>query len=335
MGAGAVGCFVGAKLQLGGSEVTFIGRARGLAEAQAHGMHLVDLEGPSVTLAPLRIDYATEVASLAGCDLVLCAVKSAHTTEAATAMARVLRAGALVVSLQNGVRNAGLLRAAMPEQKVLGAIVTFNVVAAGNGTFRRATTGPLIVEASEDPRLVVLAELLTRAGFDVELSPNILGQQWSKLVINLSNALGALSGAPTREVLFQADYRRIFRAAVAEAVAVLHAAKVPLERVGPLPVSAFPRVLGLPTPIFRLVARGQLRVDPGARSSMWQDLDRRRSTEVEELNGEIVKLAASASVDAPVNQRLVELVHEAERAGKGSPNLSAAALWARLSPRAH
>lgn len=333
MGAGAIGSFVGARLALGGAHVSFVGRARGLAEAQAHGMRLVDLEGPSVTLAPLRIDYSVDVASLAQSEVVLCAVKSGSTTEAGRALAGVLADGALVVSLQNGVRNADLLRAQMPKQRVLGGIVTFNVVAGENGTFRRATTGPLIFESSEDPRLVALAELLEEAGFDVELAKDIRAQQWSKLVINLSNAIGALSGVPTRQVLFESAYRRILRAVVGEAVAVLRAAKIPMERVGPLPVSAFPRVLGLPTSLFRVVARAQLRVDPEARSSMWQDLDRRRTTEIEELNGEIVKLAATSGVTAPINQRLVELVHQAERAGHGSPNLSAAALWARLSPR--
>jgi 2-dehydropantoate 2-reductase len=333
MGAGAVGSFVGAKLVLGGSPVQFVGRARGLAEAQAHGMHLVDLEGPRVTLAPLRIDYATEATALAACDVVLCAVKSGHTAEAAQAMAGVLPAGALVVSLQNGVRNADTLRKGMPMQRVLGGIVTFNVVAAENGVFRRGTTGPLILETSEDPRLVALAERLTAAGFDLELSKDIRGQQWSKLVINLTNAVGALCGVPTRAILFEAEYRKIFRAAVVEAVSVLRAAKIPLAKIGPLPVTALPRLLALPTAIFRVVARGQLRIDPEARPSMWQDLERRRLTEVEELNGEIVKLAAASGVAAPVNKRFVELVHEAERAGNGPPNLSAGALWARLSPR--
>ncbi len=333
MGAGAIGSFVGAKLALGGSTVSFVGRARGLAEAQFHGMHLVDLEGPSVTLAALRIDYAVSVAGLADADVVLCTVKCGHTAEAGHALADVLPEGALVVSLQNGIHNADVLRAQMPRQRVLGGIVTFNVVAGDKGTFRRATTGPLILESSDDPRLVALAERLEEAGFDVELAKDIRAQQWSKLVINLSNALGALSGVPTRQVLFDAAYRRILRAIVGEAVAVLRAAKIPMERVGPLPASAFPRVLGLPTSIFRVVARAQLRIDPEARSSMWQDLDRRRTTEVEQLNGEIVKLAAAAGVSAPINRRLVELVHEAERAGRGSPDLSAAALWARLSPR--
>lgn len=101
-------------------------------------------------------------------------------------------------------------------------------------------------------------------------------------------------------------------------------------RVGPLPVRLFPALLGLPTPLFRMLARAQLKVDPEARSSMWEDLARGRTTEVEQLNGEIVRLAEKCGVDAPVNRRLVALVHAAEEQGAGSPNLSAETLAAAV-----
>ncbi len=80
-----------------------------------------------------------------------------------------------------------------------------------------------------------------------------------------------------------------------------------------------------------MIAKAQLTIDPEARSSMWQDLAKRRATEVEELNGEIVRLAAASGASAPLNRRLVDLVHEAERRGAGSPEFSAEALWERIS----
>ena len=84
------------------------------------------------------------------------------------------------------------------------------------------------------------------------------------------------------------------------------------------------------TPLVRLVTRAQMKVDPEARSSMWQDLDRGRPTEVEYLNGEIVRIAERVGRAAPLNRRMVELVHDAERDGPGSPNLDAVTLWSRL-----
>jgi len=91
-----------------------------------------------------------------------------------------------------------------------------------------------------------------------------------------------------------------------------------------------PHVLRLPTPLVRLVTRAQMQVDPQARSSMWEDLNRRRTTEVDFLNGEIVKLAERVGVTAPLNQRITELVHAAEHQNQGSPKLAADVLWTRL-----
>ena len=334
MGAGAVGCFVGGKLLARGGRVVFVGRERGRAEVRAHGMTLGTPEGPTELLAAVRIDYAVDVQALAGCEVVLCAVKSEQTKSTGKALAGVLAPGTLVVSLQNGVHNADVLRAQMPGHLVLGGIVGFNVVAGEGCVFRRATTGPLALEWTGDSRLGRLREQLEGAGFDVEVSRAIREKQWTKLVINASNALSALSGVPTRELIFDVAYRRLVRAVLREATSVLRAAKVRTARLGPLPISWFPFVLGLPTPLLRVVVGAQLRIDPEARSSMWQDLSRRRRTEVEMLNGEFVRLAASCGARAPLNQRLVELVHEAEVAANGSPNLSAASLARALSTTA-
>ena len=99
---------------------------------------------------------------------------------------------------------------------------------------------------------------------------------------------------------------------------------LPKFRGVPLSVMSF--VFKLPTPLVRLVLRAQLKLDPDSRASMWFDLERRRPTEVDFLNGEIVRLAERVGADAPINRRLVELVHDAERAGQGSPGLSPDAL---------
>jgi 2-dehydropantoate 2-reductase len=97
----------------------------------------------------------------------------------------------------------------------------------------------------------------------------------------------------------------------------------------PLPARLMPWFLRLPNSIFTVIARPMFHVDPQARSSMWDDLSRGRKTEVDALNGEIVRLAARVGTAAPVNAAIVGLVKAAE--GKGSPGLDADALWARLA----
>ena len=334
MGAGAIGCYVGGCLAAEGSDVVFVGRERAKKELLASGLVLSDLDAQSGHVVPAdRIAFATDPSALSDCDIVLCCVKSAQSEETATTLAPLLKKKAVVVSMQNGVRNADTLRAGLPDHIVLGGIVGFNVVSKGDGAFRRATSGPLVIEkrAEAMDRLDVLAPALSAAGFEVELASDIRPRQWSKLIMNLNNAVGALSDRPTPDLLFDPGYRRILRAIITEAIAVLRAAKEPTARLGPLPIGLFPVILGLPTPILRLVASAQVKIDPEARSSMWEDLTRGRPTEVDYLNGEIVRLAASCGASAPINARMVTIVHDAEKRAAGSPKLSADALWSALS----
>jgi 2-dehydropantoate 2-reductase len=237
------------------------------------------------------------------------------------------------VSLQDGVRNADVLRTGLGGRRVLGGVVGFNVVPKGQGTFLRATTGRLVLEACRERHAESLLGALDGAGFDVEAVADVRSVQWAKLIMNLNNAVSALSGVPTREILMSRGYRAILGATIAEALEVLRAAHVRPARLGLFPVSSFPALLRLPTPVLRVFARAQLRIDPEARSSMWEDLARGRPTEVDELNGEIVRLASEHGMDAPLNRRVVELVHDVEAKASGCPAMSPEALWQALKPR--
>jgi len=332
VGAGAIGCYVGGMLVAADiADVVFVGRPRLAAEVAAHGLTVRDLAGNTRTIAPARIRFETEISRVAGCDAVLCCVKSAQTEEVARALAPVLAPDAVVLSLQNGVRNAEVLRAGLPGRTIVPAVVSFNVVPHGDGVFHQTTSGPLMLEIGDQGRARAVARALAAAGLDVVVRADLGPDQWTKLVVNLNNAVSALSGAPTRELLLSPGYRRIIAALVDEALAVLRAAGIRPAPLRGVPLRLMPKVMRLPTPLVRLVTRSQMKVDPEARSSMWQDLTQRRATEVEHLNGEIVRLAGEAGVPAPINRRMVDLVHEAESRGAGSPGLDAEALWSRLT----
>lgn len=330
LGAGAIGSYVGARLSRApGVEVTFVGRARLQGEiAEAGGIRAISLEGHETHLAAPR--YETDPAALLGCDVVLVCVKSRHTSEASAQLHAVFEGAPspLVVSLQNGVRNAEFLREGCPGAQVLAGVVGFNVVGQGAGVFRHTTQGAIqIVRAPESERLL---RALLAAGLEAEAHADMLSRQWTKLVVNLNNAISALTDASIRDMILEASYRSLVRRVVAEGIAVLRSASVPTSSFQGIPLKLFPVLLALPTPVVRLVTRAQLRLDPEARSSMWQDLDQRRETEVEYLNGEIVRIADEYGLPAPLNRRLVELIHEAEGAGRGSPGLSAEALTSAL-----
>ena len=332
MGAGAIGCYVGGCLSADGAQVVFVGRPRLAREVARSGLVLADFDGGTGRVVPKgRPVFGTDPSLLADCDVVLCCVKSAQTAGVAESLAKILRPDAVVVSMQNGVRNADVLREHLTEQTVLGGIVGFNVVSKGDATYRRATSGPLVIESCADPRVEQLVRGLVAAGFEVEQVKDIRPLQYSKLIMNLNNAVGALTDRPTPDLLFVEGYRRILGAIMAEAIAVLRAAKIKTSRLGPLPITLFPFVLRLPVSLLKLVAGAQVKIDPEARSSMWEDLSRGRLTEVDHLNGEIVRLAEACGASAPLNARMVKLVHEAEQRASGSPKLSAEALWSALT----
>lgn len=333
VGAGAIGCYLGCRLAAAGAEVVFFGRASFAAEAAQYGLCAVDMNGHRSVIEKDNVVFGTEPGVLADSAVLLCCVKSAHTDDVARQIGTVVRADARVVSFQNGLGNADVLRANLGARAVLGGIVGFNVRPLGRGVFQQATTGELVIEddgAASAP-IAALVRLLTKAGFKVHLAKDIEALQLAKLMMNLNNAVSALSGVPLREMLASSGYRRILADLIIEALGVLRAADIRPGRLGAVPAQWFPTVLRLPNALFRLLARAQLKIDPQARSSMWEDLARGRPTEVDYLNGEIVRLAGKHGVEAPLNRRITALVHDAEVKKLGSPEMSAESLRRALS----
>jgi 2-dehydropantoate 2-reductase len=140
--------------------------------------------------------------------------------------------------------------------------------------------------------------------------------QWAKLLLNLGNAVNALADLPLRDQLAQRSYRRCTALAQGEGLDVMQAAGIEPAPLMGLAPRRLVRVMTLPDALFRRLARRTLAVDPLARSSMWEDLQAARPTEVDELNGEVVRLAQRLGRTAPVNARLVALVHAAESGGR-------------------
>jgi 2-dehydropantoate 2-reductase len=331
MGAGSIGCFVGGKIALANAaDVVFVGRDRSRKELAEHGLAVKDLADEAARVGqPVR--YETDPNVLADAEVVLVSVKSGQTEDVAKQLDGILGPDTLVASLQNGLRNAEILRANLARRTVLAGIVGYNVVSRGQGLFHRTMDGPIVLEDVADERARALYEVVRASRLELELHADMPPHQWTKLFVNLNNAVSALSDAPTTEILLTPGYRRIVAAIIDEALAVARASGVRPAKLRGVPVSWMPKVLRLPTPIVRLVTGAQMKVDADARSSMWEDLERRRPTEVDHLNGEIVRRAELAGIEAPLNRRVVELVHEAERAKTGSPGLAADALWAQLS----
>jgi 2-dehydropantoate 2-reductase len=319
-GAGSIGCFVGGMLAAGGRRVALLARPRVIAGIEAHGLRPTSFEGFDQTIARDRLALSENPSLFADAGIVLVTVKSADTAEMADLIARHAPADAVVVSLQNGVGNAAVLRDRLPGRRVLGGMVPFNVMALGEGRCHRATSGDIVIER-DDART---AEKLSVPGLTMRPTGNIEGVQWGKLLLNLNNALNALSGLPLRRQLSARPWRQLFADQLAEALAAVRAEGINPVSPTPIPPAWMPLLLRLPNFIFEPLLGRTMKIDPEARSSMWEDLKHGRRTEIDYLQGVITEIAARHGLPAPLSRRIVELVRQAERDAKGSPGLTPA-----------
>ena len=334
-GAGSIGAYLGGRLSAAGVAVTLVVRAPRAAAMAAEGLRVSDFRGFDVTLPPAALTVATTAEALADCDCVLVTVKALDTAAAAAALAPVLGSDAIVVSLQNGVRNAEQLGAALAPRAVVAGMVGFNVLGKSQRHFHQATSGRLaIAQLSSGAPLPSgapppVAAALAAAGIPTDVERDLAPILWGKLLFNLNNAVNALAGVPLAEQLASRGYRRIMGACIREGHAVLERAGIAAKLDVPVPTSWIPPLMALPTPLFRLFARKMVAIDPSARSSMWEDLQRRRPTEIDLLNGEIVALGRAHGIATPFNARLIELVKSYEN--QPPPSLSAEVLWTKLT----
>lgn len=322
-GAGSIGCYVGALLAAAGRNVTLLSREPLAGTIAQAGVRVSELEGRDKTLRPTTLVASADAsAALRGAKIVLVTVKSRDTEDMAKLIKAYTAKDTIVVSLQNGVENAFVLRRILgSKRRVVAAMVPFNVVQtreAGEAPrFHRATSGVIRIQTGVEG----LRKLLNVRGVRVAEHDDIEAALWGKLLVNLNNALNALSDLPLHQQLRDRRWRLLISRQMREGLRVLHAAGIkpaPVEGVPPW-LMAF--ALRLPDALFRIVARGMLAVDKNARSSMWEDLRLGRPTEIDHLQGQIVRLADGHGIPAPLNRRVLELVKEAEMAQKGSPAL--------------
>lgn len=316
-GAGSIGCFVGGMWAAAGRPVALLARPRIIGEIEARGLLLSSFEGLDRRVRADQLALSPEPEVFRDAWVVLVTVKSADTPAMAALIEKHAPRDAVIVSLQNGIGNAAALRACLPGRPVLAGMVAFNVVAKGEGQFHRGTSGDIVIEQDG----AGTAQKLSVPGLAVRPSAKITAVQWGKLLVNLNNALNALGDLPLREQLAQRAWRKLFADQIAEGLAAVRAEGIRPISPTPVPLALTTRLLRLPDPIFGAVLRRTMRIDPEARSSMWEDLQRGRQTEIDHLQGVITEIATRRGLPAPLSRRIVRLIKDAEAAGKGSPRL--------------
>lgn len=318
LGAGSVGCFIGGAWASTGIPVTFIGRQKLAKDVDRHGLTLSDYSGWQAHLPPGEVDYRCGPEALEQAQVIALCVKSGDTAAAADDIAEHGTPGATVISFQNGVSNIDALEQGLGGRfEVARGMVPYNVAYLGDGRFHKGVAGDLYADRRAGAR--ALAEAAGGGPATLKISDDMLGLAWGKLLINLNNAVNALSGRTLQDELKRRDYRRVFAASMREGLDLLKRAEIKPATVGPISPQTLPRIIDSPDWLFNNLFLKRWKIDAKARSSMADDLASGRKTEIDYLNGELVRLAERLQRDAPVNRAIVELVHKAEAGAEPLP----------------
>ncbi|GAA1051809.1 2-dehydropantoate 2-reductase [Dietzia natronolimnaea] len=329
IGAGVVGCYLGGRLARH-ADVTLVGRPHVLDPIRAVGLTVESGEGVEDRLhVPAEaLTLAETPVAVRRSDVVLVCTKAGSTAAATAEFVPYLRPGSLVVGLQNGLHSADLIREGVDATPVIAGIIPFNVARTGPATYRRTSTGEIRI--AEHPLAAPLLRVMEEADLRVRATDDIQAVLHGKVLLNMNNAVQALSGLPLRAELLDRDLRRCVALCQTEANRVFTAAGVVSRVPVAVPAGMLPAVMRLPTPVFRRLARAVVRVDADGTSSMNDDLVRGRPTEIDILQGEVVRMGRYLGVETPACAHIVELVHEAERAGPDRRQWTGKALLAEL-----
>jgi 2-dehydropantoate 2-reductase len=300
LGAGALGCAIGATLSAGGHETWLIGRPAAHVEAMRRDGLLVDSNAGSKRV---KVRATMTAADVGPVDLVVVLVKSFHTDDAMRGALALVGSETVVLSLQNGLGHEDVLADIVGRERVLAGKTYVGGVMRGPGHILAGVAGKMTIIGELDgqltPRVRSIGDAFTGAGLATTVSSNIMGTMWDKLLVNV--ATGALSGITnlTYGPLYEEPLlKQTALAAVTEAIAVAKAAGITLSILEP-------------DEAWNLAAEG---LGPSFKTSMLQSLEKGSTTEIDYINGSVVRWGERVGVPTPVNATLVACIKGIERA---------------------
>lgn len=296
-GAGAMGSLFGALLTLAGQEVWLLSHWQAhIRRVRREGLRLHPLNGPP-RIVPLQI-LSYEEPLPDGMDVIFVSVKSHQTRAAVNHAARALAADGVVITMQNGIGNREVLAEVVGEDRAMVGVTSHGATLLRLGEVRHAGAGPTHLSAHPDPDAAArIAAMLGAAGVETTVEREIEAVIWRKLLVNCGiNALTALLGVPNGVLADEPHAETLLRESVQEAAAVAHALGIDL---------------GEGAPVERALAVA--RATSSNISSMLSDVRRRVPTEIDVINGAVVREGARVGVPTPVNRALTLLVQATER----------------------
>jgi len=314
IGLGAIGSVIGGILAKSDEKVILIGKKNQVEEINKKGLKI---NGLNNSIFVEKVHASSDLTLIKDSDVVIICVKSQDTKNLADELKKFIKKSALIISLQNGVRNSKILRE-KTGNSVISGIILFNALYVKPGEVKLTLKGGLILETNNFYKDTIkdFSEILGKFKIESKIVTNIEGYLWSKLIVNLQNAVTALTGQTIKESLIDKDSREIIIAAMDEGLQILKKSGIPYKSLPDIdPKITIRRLKILNSTLLKLGSR-ILRLNENARGSIWQSLNRGKPTEIDYINGEIVDLANKNNLEAPINKKLVELVKEAEKTNK-------------------
>jgi len=295
IGAGAMGSLYGGKLSLSGNQVLLydINREH-IDKIREHGLIIEEPECEEIA----RPQASSDKEALRGSEVMIIFVKSAATEIAIRDIKEYIAPETIVVTLQNGLGNEEIIRKQLGAARSAAGVTSQGATFLEAGRIRHAGRGPthLCMSDKKNNRLIPFVEELNRAGFEAHIEENIENLIWSKLVINVGiNALTALTALPNGKLLDYKETKEIMADLVNEALQVTSAKGIQLTLADPL------------ESVYETAQK-----TAANRSSMLQDFDNHRVTEINFINGAIVREAEKLAIDVPVNRTITRLVKTLE-----------------------
>ena len=317
IGAGAVGGLLAALLDRAGHDVTVTARGAHLVAIRADGLVLDGGYGSHVA----RVDAAETLAEARSetPEFAILATKAQDADAALRANAAALQGVPLLV-VQNGLGGIRVAHEVLPQAPLLGGLALFATSYLAPGRITVTAALPLVLGAADGtPRAVLDAvAAVLREALPIEIVESLEGAQWTKLLVNHVNALPAITGLSVQQTVADDGLRRVLAGSLRETVRIAN-------RIG----IRFTGLQGIPGWILPWLGRGPLWVaerlpillarrmgDVPNPASTLQSIRRGQLTEIDFLNGAVVRVAREHGLDAPINAALVELVHEVERTGE-------------------
>ncbi|WOJ92870.1 2-dehydropantoate 2-reductase [Congregibacter variabilis] len=316
-GAGLIGGYLAGAMTDKGLDVSMVARPA-VQEKLADGLRLTDYQDHAAEINQVTFISDKQLGDAPqsrACDFLWLTVKCTAVESALDELPALVGPNTVIFCVQNGLGSDKAVKEKFPHNTVMRAMVVFNVAEPSAGHLHRGSEGYLWIEELADCPDIArdLATNINSPLLPTRSCDHMQALLWAKLQLNLANAVNALADIPVKEMLEDRDYRRVIAMLMRELLVVCKAKNIELPAVANLPGRLIPIFIALPDFVFKRVGQKMIAIDPTVRASMWWDLSAGKTTEVDYLNGAVVREGEALGLQSSANKRLVEMIHAAER----------------------